>query len=236
MARPTQVTENVYSVARGANIFILRVADDSLALVDAGIPGSTRLVLHAVAALGYRPQQVRTILVTHADIDHVGSLQPLQAATGAQIVAYGASVPYIESATSPPHVPRAVALASTVMQRLMQKPVPVNRVVRDGEVLDLGGGIRVLHTPGHTEDNVCYYWEREGVLFAADLLNRFSTLALTPAFISWDIARARASARRVLALAPDVIGVGHGQPWRAAEHAAERDALLRELNSHGETA
>lgn len=222
---PTQITPNLYSVTRGANIFLLKTGENELALIDAGIPGARNLVLNAVSALGYQPSIVKHILITHADVDHVGSLHGLAVTTGARIYASAASVPYIESATSPPHVPPPMSWFGRGLQMVAQKKVQVDQTVQDGDLLDIGGGIRVIAAPGHTEDNVCYFWEREKVLFAADLLARFSTLRLTPPIITWNTEKARTSARRVLELQPEIIGFGHGATWRRDETPEELTAL-----------
>jgi glyoxylase-like metal-dependent hydrolase (beta-lactamase superfamily II) len=229
MAQPVEIKPHLYSVTRAANIFILQTGPDSLALIDAGIPRSTRTVLTAVRALGFAPTAVKHILVTHADIDHVGSLRQLADATGATVVAHELSVPYIERALPPPHLAGVMGVVARGFQRLTQRKATVDHVVRDGDWLDIGGGIRVLHAPGHTPDNVCYYWESEDVLFAPDLLNRFDVLLLTPPNITWDMTQAKASARRVLALEAGTICVGHGEAWRAERDSAELDALLKTL-------
>ena len=103
----------------------------------------------------------------------------------------------------------------------------------DGETLSIAGGIQVMVTPGHTPDHVCYFWERERVLFAGDLLNNRAGLTLTPDRITWDMAKAHASAQRVLQLDPALICMGHGQVWRAAD---DPDRVKNLLASLGESA
>ena len=95
----------------------------------------------------------------------------------------------------------------------MLRPVRVDQTVADGETLPLADGIRVLAAPGHTPDNMAYFWERKRVLFAPDLLNTRGddVLKLTPKPITWDMAAARSSATKVLDLDPASICVGHGE-------------------------
>ncbi|MEM7537329.1 MAG: MBL fold metallo-hydrolase [Chloroflexota bacterium] len=228
---PTQITPNLFVVERGANIFILKVNDTELVLIDTGIPGSCRLILDAVKQLGYTPDAIKHILITHADFDHVGSLHGLREATGAQVYAGEKSVPYIESATAPPHVPFLLSLLTRPFQMLTQKKARVDHPVADGDVLDIAGGIQVLHTPGHTEDNVCYLWQQENILFAPDLLGNLSGIGLMPAMITWDVTQARISAKRVLDLEPAIIGVGHGPTVIIAESEAEVAAFRESLRT-----
>jgi glyoxylase-like metal-dependent hydrolase (beta-lactamase superfamily II) len=77
----------------------------------------------------------------------------------------------------------------------------VTRPLHDGEVLDLGGReLRVIHTPGHSPDSVCYLDEREGLLFAGDTVNSGPILATDTVANLQDFAR---STRR---LADEVAG------------------------------
>jgi len=80
--------------------------------------------------------------------------------------------------------------------------------LKDGDVIDLDGGVRVqvMGTPGHSVDSLCFYVEEEGVLFTGDTLLGSSTTTV------WDLATYRKSLERLLAL-PNlkVICPGHGK-------------------------
>lgn len=220
----TRIIPGLIMLTRMGNIFIL---DDggALTVVDTGMPGATSQILAAVRALGRQPGDVRHILVTHADIDHVGSLGTLAKATGAAVYAGELSAGFIRRRASPPHLPRIAALINGVMQRIIQPPADVTQIVGDGDVLPIAGGMRVIATPGHTPDNLSYFWERERVLFCADLLNRWNGLLPTPPAITWDRAAAHESVRRVLALDPAVVCVGHGAALHVASAPGEITAL-----------
>ena len=72
--------------------------------------------------------RVKYVCATHRHYDHVKTMGPLALALGATTVAF-------ETSDANPKLK-----------------------VRDGDVLSLGGSeVRVIHTPGHTEDSVCYY-------------------------------------------------------------------------------
>ncbi|MGE3077030.1 MAG: MBL fold metallo-hydrolase [Dehalococcoidia bacterium] len=80
--------------------------------------------------------------------------------------------------------------------------------LKDGDVIDLDGGVRVqvFATPGHSVDSLCYYIEDEGVLFTGDTLLGSSTTTV------WELASYRKSLERLLEL-PNlkVICPGHGK-------------------------
>ncbi len=224
---PQAFVPGLYGLIGGAvNVFVLDDGPGAVTVVDAGLPGMSRRIVKLVEAIGRSPQDVRNILVTHADIDHVGGLAGLVKRTGAAVYASAASEPYLRNRTNPPHVPFPMRVLSTVINSIFRGSVAIQQRVADGDVLDIAGGIRVIATPGHTADHVSYFWERERVLFTGDLFNNWNGLALTPPRITWDQDAARRSARRVLELNPVVMCLGHGPVWRVAD-SLEQLTVLR---------
>jgi glyoxylase-like metal-dependent hydrolase (beta-lactamase superfamily II) len=230
--KPRAYAPGLYGVIGPAsNVYVVEDAASGLTVVDAGMPGYDGRILGLVRDLGYEPQDVKQILVTHADIDHVGGLKSLVTATGAAVYASPESAKYIRTRRNPPHMKMPIAVVATVVSSLSRRAVPVSYRVSDGELFNLAGGIRVIATPGHTPDHTCYFWERERVLFAGDLLNHVRDLALTPGRITWNITAARQSARKVLALDPAVICIGHGPVWLAKDDPNGINALLASLDN-----
>jgi glyoxylase-like metal-dependent hydrolase (beta-lactamase superfamily II) len=228
--KPQALAPGLYGLMEGVNVFVLDDPTSGLTVIDAGMPGTARRILKLVQEIGRAPQDVRHILITHADTDHVGGLSPLVKATSAAVYASPEANQYIQRRCSPPHLRMPFRAFAATLNLLLRRAVPVEHPVSDGERLDIAGGIRVITTPGHTPDHVCYYWEREGVLFAGDLLNNRTRLSLTPAALTWDKMAARQSARKVLALEPAVICPGHGAIWRAAEDPDRIKPLLVSLD------
>jgi glyoxylase-like metal-dependent hydrolase (beta-lactamase superfamily II) len=230
--KPKSYAPGLYGVIGPAsNVYVLEGDASGLTVIDAGMPGYDGRVLSLVRAIGHSPQDVKQILVTHADIDHVGGLKSLVTDTGAAVYASPESAKYIHARRNPPHMRMPMAMVATVVSWLSRRAVPVSHRVSDGERLDLAGGIRVIATPGHTPDHTCYFWDRERVLFAGDLFNHVRSLALTPGRITWNMDAARQSAREVLALDPAVICAGHGPVWLAKDDPNAISALLASLDS-----
>jgi glyoxylase-like metal-dependent hydrolase (beta-lactamase superfamily II) len=228
--KPLACAPGVYALINSTvNVFMLDDSESGVTVIDAGMPGTTRRVLELVQKIGRSPQDVRHILITHADTDHVSGLKSLVEATGAAVYASPEANQYIQRRCSPPHLRMPFRAFAGVLNLLLRRAVPVEHLVSDGEMLDMVGGIRAITTPGHTPDHVCYYWERERVLFAGDLLNNRAGLRLTPTALTWDMAAARQSVRKVLALEPAVICTGHGQVWRASEDPDRIRMLLVSL-------
>ena len=107
---------------------------------------------------GVKPEAV---LLTHAHFDHIMGIDKV-------IDRYGEMPVYVEeSDLELLHTPSMNE--STVYTNGYS--YPGGDVIHDGDVLHLiGEDFRVIHTPGHTQGGVCYYVEKEGVLFSGDTL------------------------------------------------------------------
>jgi glyoxylase-like metal-dependent hydrolase (beta-lactamase superfamily II) len=217
-------------VGQAVNIYIIDDAQSGVTIIDTGIPGSTHRILQLVSDIGRTLQDIRHILITHADIDHVGNLSPLMKATGATVYASELSSSYIQRRQSPPHLSFPMVIPVGILNRLFRRAVPIDHIIKNDERLDIAGGIRALVTPGHTPDHVCYFWERESVLFAGDLLGNKRQLAVSPQSPG-NFAQAQKSARLVLALNPAVICPGHGRIVNASHDSDQITALQTELSA-----
>jgi len=217
----------LYEVLGGSNVFIVDDPASGVTLIDAGLPGTANRVLHQLQAIGRTPPDVKHILITHADFDHVGDLKKLVDATGARVIASALGQTYLQRRTPPPHMHFPLSWLARAVSLVIQKSNKVDQIVSGGEVLPIAGGIRAIATPGHTPDHLSFYWERERVLFAGDLF-RYNDhkLTLSPKRITHDQAAVEQSARAVLALEPAVICPGHGQVWTRADAPDQLQAVL----------
>ncbi len=196
-------------------------------LVDTGM-GKGVDPLAYLHKLGHSPGQLKHIVVTHADIDHIGNLHSIQAQSGAQIYASQLSAEHLRNATFPVHNNFFVDKPSLLMRR---KPIDagVIQTVADGDQLPFVAGLRVVATPGHTADHVAYFSPLTGILFAGDaLMSRNKKLTPSPKFISLDYAQAQQSAIKLAELNPGQICCGHGAPF---EHSMEDIMGLRATSS-----
>ena len=99
--------------------------------------------------------------------------------------------------------------------------------VEDGQVLPILGGLRVVHTPGHTPGSICLYAERLKLLFVGDTLQVIrGKVTFASRVFSEDLPLARASVARLAALDVETIAFSHYPPWRD-----EANTVLRALAS-----
>src|SRR5680860_241283 len=73
----TEVADHVYLVSGHNTNWVLVADGDDLTLVDAGYPADLANVERSVHELGRHPRDIRAILVTHAHVDHVGTVPNL---------------------------------------------------------------------------------------------------------------------------------------------------------------
>ncbi len=196
-----------------SNVYL--VADtDGLTLVDAGMPRQTRKILSAIAQLGYQPDALRRIVITHADIDHAGSLAALVQATGAAVYAGSPTAALLRQGRGPEHVPVPGPIQFLAGLFRYGSVAQVNEMA-DGHELPCLGGLRILAAPGHTLEHHAFFSPATGVLFAGDALNtRQDRLNLTPRRITADMTLARQTAHLLLNLRPRLFACGHGRPLR----------------------
>lgn len=134
-----------------ANVYLIERAE-KLLLIDAGLPGEYGKVLKYIEKLGRFPEDVETIIVTHAHYDHVGSLKDLKDATGAKVAAHEEEIPYLTG-------------EKTFRREI--NPVEVEVVLHDGNEIE---GLKVIHSPGHTPGSICLLDLETKALFVGDLV------------------------------------------------------------------
>jgi glyoxylase-like metal-dependent hydrolase (beta-lactamase superfamily II) len=170
-----KIAQHIYEVSLGfVNVFLIDA--EELTLIDAGIPGSEKKILPALSELGYQPHDLRHILVTHLHVDHVGGLEQMQKASGAQVTMH-----YLDSAAYRAGEARKVEPAPGLINRIIvhninkQRSTPpvstanIDHEIREDTEIPGTGGMRAIHTPGHTAGHIVYYWPKDkGILFLGD--------------------------------------------------------------------
>src|SRR5689334_17957719 len=83
------------------NLSLIMDATHGPTLVDTGLPGQYDAIAAALAEASLQVRDLKRIILTHQDIDHVGSLHDLARASGARVLAGAAETPYIDGALPP---------------------------------------------------------------------------------------------------------------------------------------
>jgi len=226
-ALPPSWADVLWIDAGSVNCYLCHDAD-GFTLIDAATPGKAGLIFDRLAEFGGRPADLKRIFITHADLDHAGSLAAVQQRSGATVYASAATAALLAEGRSPKHMPRLVQFIVDRLVRYGAVDRAAIRPVADGDELPILGRSRALAAPGHTPDQYALYCPAAGVMFAADALNtRNSRLQLSPPRMTADQVATERTAARLLGLAPRVVACGHGAPL--VEDAAAVGALLAQL-------
>jgi glyoxylase-like metal-dependent hydrolase (beta-lactamase superfamily II) len=178
-------------------------------LIDTGTRWAGRRLLRA---LRQRPPSL--IALTHCHPDHRGSAATLCRAFRVPLACHEADAAVMEG-REPMH-PR-LPFPRVFGPLVDEGAYPVGRVLREGDEV---AGFRVVHAPGHTMGHVFYFRDKDRVCVAGDVLANINFLTGRPGLrepprvFSIDPALNRASARKLLELAPSVMCFGHGPPLR----------------------
>lgn len=145
---PYQIGENLYYVgSAGLSSFLITTPKGHI-LIDSGLPGSARGIETNIAALGFKPSDVKILLNTHAHFDHTGGFAELKADTGAELIASAADRKALETGKY---------VGSEEVADYSFPAVKVDKLVKDGGTVSLGGAVLTAHlTPGHTSG--CTTW------------------------------------------------------------------------------
>ncbi len=196
-----------------ANPYLI-VEPDGLTLIDTGLAGSHKKILKYIAGLGRAPGDLRRIVITHADGDHVGSLAALKQATGARCYASRSEAEAIAAGRPSRELKtRGVQklLFGLIAPLFKARPAVVDEVLAAEQTLPVLGGLRVIETPGHTPGHVSLFAPAAGILFAGDsMVSSGGALRESRGMNTWDERLAIESVRRQAALGARIVCVGHG--------------------------
>ncbi len=205
--------------------------DGQVALIDGGIRGSHPSVLGALAALGKSPAVIDQLIATHTHLDHVGGFARLRRLSSARVAVHEAEARFMDGSTpyqNPFSHPLVAWLAAPFLVPITAPPVPVDRILKDGDRFDLLGGTEVVHTPGHTAGSISLYLPAHGVLIVGDAMEaRCGRLSGPMGIFTADMAQAHASIKRISSLDVETLCFSHFPPMRGGV----RQALRRLANS-----
>lgn len=209
------------------NSFLLSEPDGSRTLVDAGLRFAPQRLLRGLREAGAAPQDVTRIVMTHAHADHAGGLARMAAETGAAVSTHEREAVYLREGRVPQRD------SSTRLGRLLDRlpgggfaPAEVARTFRDGELLDIAGGLRVVHTPGHSPGHVSLLAEATGVLLTGDAIFNVRGLRYSPKSFCTEVRLSRQTADRLADLEFETVAFTHGAEVRSGAREALR-AFLR---------
>jgi len=165
-----KVTEHVHALkvpfpASTRFVYAYLIYGKQVSLVDSGIAPAKEMISGYMRKTGRDPKDIRFLFQTHSHGDHIGLSAEIKKISGCQIVAHAAEKDWIEDIDK-----QYRERPTPTFRSYVRESAKVDRVVKDGEVLDLGGGesLKVIHTPGHSPGSISFVYTPDGALFSGD--------------------------------------------------------------------
>lgn len=223
-----EVVSGLYQFTHGGvNVFVIDDGIGGVTLIDTGFPKHGDALTSDLASIGYQPGDLTNIVITHAHPDHLGNaLRFSESNTPIHLHASGTQI--AEAGIIHQTMKPAPGLVNALLFRLFigSKPVEFppftpDRALADGDVLDIAGGLEVIHTPGHTASHVSLLWKKDrGLLFTGDAAANAMGLGYSLGYD--DIDTGRKSLTKLAGNQFEAAVFGHGKPILSS--AADRFA------------
>ncbi len=226
----TAASNNLFQLTHlGAlNCYLVR-EDDGFTLIDTAWPsGQAQAIMQEARKLGL---PIVRIVLTHAHIDHVGTLDALhEALPNAQVAISERDARFLSGDKS---------LDRSEPQVPLRGGYPVCKtkpelLLHEGDRI---GSLEVIATPGHTPGQLAFLDTRDLAVIVGDAFQTLGGVAVAgtvellfplPALATWHKGLALESARKLLALQPSLLAVGHGRVLSNPQPAMQRAIRVME--------
>jgi len=161
ITEPSKIADNIYLLDNVWSSYL--VTGTELALVEPGVSTNVAVYIKNIKRFGFNPEDISYIIVPHAHSDHrSGFASLLEYMPNVKIVAHSLGVETLKHPEIPPPL-------REFSRGWKTKPVEVSKTVKEGDLLDLRGvKLRVIETPGHSNDSISLYDEKSQSLFVSD--------------------------------------------------------------------
>ena len=197
-----KITDTVYMLDCTGESHCYIVLGNEPMLIDTCLPGKGPKILNELASLGIKPQEIKHILLTHHDGDHIGSAAMLEQACGADVWASAEDIPFILRQKPRPGFKKYISVLMNIKPPVNLKAFPVNNHI---------GEMEVISTPGHTPGHVSLLYR--DVLFAGDLVaTQNGKIKPSPAIMTWNMPLLLESIKNIAPRSFKWVCPAHGLP------------------------
>jgi len=218
-----EIAPGVHAV-RLLNVYAFLVDEPQLTLIDAGLIGSAGRIQRHIERIGRKADDLARIICTHAHPDHIGGVRELAGEREVEVLMHPADLDGLSVTLRDAVANRNRGQLIAYFTRHPGEATPVE----DGQVLPILGGLRVVHTPGHTPGSICLYAEHHRLLFVGDTLQVVrGKVTFASTVFSEDLPLARASVARMAELDVETIAFSHYPPLRDGANDVLRTLAAR---------
>ena len=208
----------------GCCVYLVFDGSDWL-LIDIGYEESVEEILELVRQLDFPLSKCKTLVATHADVDHIQGLATAQQRLKTTVTAHKLAVEPLKTGD------RIMTFAEISAQGidLEMPPVKVDKIVADGDVIELGSlKLEVWHTPGHTNSQLSL--RMGNLLFSGDNIYRDGSVGAIDAHHGSSIPDFIKSLTRIRDSDIEWLLPSHGPVFR--KDNAMLDATLKRLDMY----
>lgn len=143
--------------------------NENVIIIDIGMPGQLKQIQEAIKREGVSFERLNKVIITHQDLDHTWGLYRLlkESKNSIEILTHEDEKPYLQGEKN------LVRLNHRKMAEMILKknpPLKVNKTLKDNDELPYSGGIKIIHTPGHTPGHICIYHQKSKTLIVGDAM------------------------------------------------------------------
>ncbi len=173
-------------------VYIYLIYGERICIIDSGVASSEKIIFNYLEKTGRKPEDISLLILTHSHPDHIGAAQAVKRITGCEVAAHAAERAWIEDVNLQARERPVPGFFS-----LVGSSVKVDRILKDGDVLDLEKGLslKVIHTPGHSKGSISLLLPEEMALFSADAVPIVGDLPIYD-----DVLESARSIKRLMAL------------------------------------
>lgn len=238
-----QLDASLHRIGNDIVAAYLVVTPEGVTIIDAGLAGHWKELLAELSLLGRTLDDVKGVILTHGDSDHVGFAERLRRDYGVPVFIHPGDTDRAKGGAKPKNAKQSMGLGAALgfISYAIRKGgwrttwLTEVREVQDGETLDLPGSPQIIGMPGHSPGSIAIYSPTADAVFVGDgLTTRHVLTGKTgprPAPFTDAPDQALASLQRIVATGAKWVLPGHGAPWNsgvgaavAAVEAAAREA------------
>ena len=205
---------------------------EGVTVIDAGLPGHWKDLLAEVESMGRTLGDVRGVILTHGDSDHIGFAERLRRDHGVPVYVHSADADRAKGAKPPSTATPKMKVGpllgfigySLLKNGLSAKHLTEVVEVSEGDTLDLPGAPQIIGMPGHSPGSIAVWVPAVDTVFVGDALTTRHVLTgatgPAPAPFTDEPEVALASLTHLLPTGATWVLPGHGGPWSGGVAAA----------------
>jgi len=205
---------------------------EGVTVIDAGLAGHWRDLLAELSSMGRTLTDVKGVILTHGDSDHVGFAERLRRDHGVPVYVHPGDADRAKGGAKPANARQTMKLGATLgfaaysLRKGGMRTTHLTETVdaHDGETLALPGAPRIIGLPGHSAGSIAIHVPIADAVFVGDGLTTRHVLTgmkgPQPAPFTDEPEQAIASLRALLPTGATWVLPGHGTPWNGGVEAA----------------